>query len=117
MGTVVDVTNDSSENDSYNGYSVDADDQPQEAADSLVDAGGLDDPLDDGNSPPDGWSVAEGFGNTPYEESLGESLDRRLAQEILEPDPYDEAESVGLDRAGVSAEEAAMHVIDEDDTE
>ena len=43
-----------------------------------------------------------GYGNTPLEEELGESLDQRLAQEIPERDPY--------------AEAAARLEIDEDDT-
>jgi len=86
------MTEQGSEGDkeSYGDYSVDDEDQP-----SNVD--GLDDPdvadeLDRGYSPPEKWSVAEGFGNTPYEEATGESLDQRIAQEEPEPDPYEEAE-------------------------
>jgi Family of unknown function (DUF5709) len=110
------------ENETYNTYSVDDEDQPQ----------------------------GEGYGNTPYEEEVGESLDQRIAQEEPEPDPYEEAatevenvsgevgneragrlvdedqglgpdeekdlvgEDVGIDGAGASAEEAAVHVIDDD---
>ena len=138
-------------NESYNSYSVDDEDQPQGDGDSLVDSRGLDEPLDEGYSPPEKWSVAEGYGNTPYEEETGESLDQRLAQEEPEPDPYAEAadesenvggevgnrragrlvdedeglgpdeeseligEDVGIDGAGASAEEAAVHVVDEEE--
>jgi hypothetical protein len=137
-------------NESYHDYSVDDEDQPQGEGDSLVDDRGLSEPLDEGYSPPEKWSVAEGYGNTPYEEETGETLDQRIAQEEPEPDPYDElsvdenedvggevgteragrlvdedegfgedtekdliAEDVGIDGAGASAEEAAVHVIDE----
>lgn len=136
-------------NESYNGYSVDDEDQPQGDGDSLVDNRGLAEPLDEGYSPPEKWSVAEGYGNTPLEEELGETLDMRLAQEEPEPDPYEQAaletedvsgevgdkragrlvdenagigpdvekelvgEDVGIDGAAASAEEAAVHVIDD----
>jgi hypothetical protein len=144
-------TGDSGEpNESYNSYSVDDEDQPQSDGDSLVDNRGLAEPLDEGYSPPEKWSVAEGYGNTPLEEELGETLDQRLAQEDPEPDPYEQAEletenvggevgeeragrlvdenagigpdtesdlvgdDVGIDGAAASAEEAAVHVIDDD---
>lgn len=152
-----DVTNDSSNIESYHGYSVDDETQPQDTGDSVVDDDrGLADPLDEGYSPPEKWSAGQGFGNTPKEEATGESLDQRLEQEIPEPDPYDvaerEAESteadesdpevgderagrlvepdqgvredtekdavaedVGIDGAGASAEEAAVHVVNEDE--
>jgi len=136
--------------ESYHGYSVDDEDQPQSTGDSLTDDRGLDDPLDEGYSPPEKWSPAEKFGNTPYEEATGETLDQRLAQEEPEPDPYqlaadetenvsgevgyarsgrlvaddeglgedtDEelfAEDVGIDGAAASAEEAAVHIIEDD---
>jgi hypothetical protein len=143
-------TGDSGEpNESYNSYSVDDEDQPQSTGDSLVDDRGLPEPLDEGYSPPEKWSVAEGYGNTPLEEELGETLDQRLAQEEPEPDPYELAASetedvggevgversgrlvaddegimpdtesdlvahdVGIDGAAATAEEAAVHVIDE----
>jgi hypothetical protein len=150
----VDVTGDASDNESYHGYSVDDEDQPQSSGDSLVDDRGLAEPLDEGYSPPEKWSAGQGFGNTPLEEQLGETLDQRLQQEIPEPDPYelaeqevdpdeedvddevgdaragrlvepDEgvhvdqekdlvAEDVGIDGAAASAEEAAVHVIPDD---
>ncbi|WP_110180340.1 DUF5709 domain-containing protein [Nocardioides solisilvae] len=140
------------DSESYHGYSVDDEDQPQGDGDSLVDDRGLAEPLDEGYSPPEKWSAAQGYGNTPYEEATGESLDQRIAQEVPEPDPYDEAarreadeelddgevgdrragrlvdpdrgigedtekdlvgEDVGIDGAGASAEEAAIHVVEE----
>jgi hypothetical protein len=144
-------TGDSGEpNESYHSYSVDDEDQPQSSGDSLVDNRGLAEPLDEGYSPPEKWSVAEGYGNTPLEEELGETLDQRLAQEEPGPDPYEQAaleiedvggevgneragrlvdenagvgpdeesdligQDVGIDGAGASAEEAAVHVIDDD---
>ncbi len=136
-------------NESYNSYSVDDEDQPQSGGDSLVDDRGLTEPLDEGYSPPEKWSVAEGYGNTPLEEELGETLDMRLAQEEPEPDPYEMAanetedvggevgteragrlvapdegagededaemfaDDAGIDGAGASAEEAAMHVVND----
>jgi hypothetical protein len=105
----VDVTNDAStQQESYHGYSVDDEDQPQGSGDSLVDDRGLAEPLDEGYSPPEKWSAAQGYGNTPLEEELGETLDQRLAQEIPEPDPYvaaavestDPDTEVGSERAG-----------------
>ncbi|MGZ4427650.1 MAG: DUF5709 domain-containing protein [Nocardioidaceae bacterium] len=145
------MSENSGENEIYNSYSVDDEDQPQGEGDSLVDARGLEEPLDEGYSPPERWSAGEGYGNTPFEEEQGESLDQRLAQEEPEPDPYLEAaneaedvggevgdrragrlvdedeglgpdeeselvaEDVGIDGAGSTAEEAAVHVIDPDE--
>ncbi|MCW2843851.1 MAG: hypothetical protein JWN22_1767 [Nocardioides sp.] len=105
----VDVTEDAStQQESYHGYSVDDEDQPQGSGDSLVDDRGLSEPLDEGYSPPEKWSAAQGYGNTPLEEELGETLDQRVAQEIPEPDPYVAADlestdpdtEVGSERAG-----------------
>jgi hypothetical protein len=136
-------------NESYHGYSVDDEDQPQSTGDSLADSDRVEEPLDEGYSPPEKWSAGQGYGNTPLEESEGESLDRRLEQEVPEPDPYEaaarEAEhvegevgreragrlvaedeglaedrekdlvagDVGIDGAGASAEEAAVHVVED----
>jgi hypothetical protein len=153
----VDVTNDASDNEGYHGYSVDDETQPQDTGDSLVDSDrGLADPLDEGYSPPEKWSAGQGYGNTPLEESMGESLDQRVEQEVPEADPYEAAEAedldadverpdaqvgderagrlvepdegvrtdaekdlvaedVGIDGAAAGAEEAAVHVVDEDD--
>jgi hypothetical protein len=126
----------------YNGYSVDDEDQPQSSGDSLVDERGLKEPLDEGYSPPEKWSAAQKYGNTHFEEHVGESLDQRLAQEVPDVSPDDVesvggevgteragrlveddagartdtdkdlfATDVGIDGAGASAEEAAVHVI------
>ena len=143
------MSENSGENETYIDYSVDDEDQPQGDGDSLVGDRGLTEPLDEGYSPPEKWSVAEGYGNTPLEEELGETLDQRLAQEEPEPDPYLEAaqetedvggevgteragrlvdedeglgpdeekdmigEDVGIDGAGASAEEAAVHIVED----
>jgi hypothetical protein len=148
----VDVEGSAGDQESYHGYSVDDETQPQDTGDSLVDSDrGIADPLDEGYSPPEKWSVAQGYGNTPHEEETGETLDQRLAQEVPEPDPYEAAaqaeenvggevgdaragrlvaedegahedtekdlvaEDVGIDGAAAGAEEAAMHVIPDDD--
>ena len=149
MNSSEDIGDSGEPNESYNSYSVDDEDQPQSGGDSLVDDRGLTEPLDEGYSPPEKWSVAEGYGNTPLEEELGETLDMRLAQEEPEPDPYELAanetedvggevgteragrlvdenagigpdtesdmigEDVGIDGAAASAEEAAVHIIEE----
>src|ERR671929_1308740 len=88
----VDDTGDISGKESYHGYSVDDEDQPQSSGDSLVDDRGLANPLDEGYSPPEKWSAGQGYGNTPLEESAGETLDQRLEQEVPEADPYEQAE-------------------------
>lgn len=145
---------DSGDSEIYNDYSVDDEDQPS-AEDMLLGEEGMEDELDRGYSPPEKWSVAEGYGNTPWEEAHGESLEQRMRQEEPEPDPYapdrpedetdmdggqvgdlrsgrlvapdqglgeDEekdsvASDIGIDGAAASAEEAAMHVIEEDPTQ
>jgi hypothetical protein len=136
--------------ESYGDYSVDDEDQPSNI-DGLPDSD-VDDELDRGYSPPEKWSAGQGYGNTPYEEASGESLDQRLAQEDPEADPYDEtdtddeelvdgevgderagrlvdldeglgedtekdlvADDVGIDGAGASAEEAAVHIVPDED--
>ncbi|WP_374458019.1 DUF5709 domain-containing protein [Nocardioides sp.] len=89
----VDAAGDTTDNESYHGYSVDDETQPQGEGDSLVDDRGLAEPLDEGYSPPERWSAAQGYGNTPLEESQGESLEQRTDQEVPEPDPYDVADA------------------------
>ena len=101
--------------ETYHGYSVDDEDQPQSTGDSNADSRGLPEPLDEGYSPPERWSAAQRYGNTPFEEEQGESLDVRIAQEVPEPDPYAEDPvdeqagnpEVGTERAGrlVAADE------------
>jgi hypothetical protein len=161
-----DANDDASQNEGYHGYSVDDEDQPQDTGDSLTDARGVPEPLEEGYSPPEKWSAGQRWGNTPLEEELGETLDQRLEQEIPEPDPYEQAAAedlddlveldapegvddldgldaagseragrlvapdqgtaqdtekdlvasdVGIDGAAAGAEEAAVHVIDDED--
>jgi hypothetical protein len=150
------VTENSPEDaETYHDYSVDDEDQPSNI-EGLEDSD-VEDPLDRGYSPPEKWSAAQGYGNTPYEEATGETLDQRLEQEEPEPDPYVAAETevsadesalltdgevgdqragrlvapdagltadtesdlvaddVGIDGAAASAEEAAVHVVSEED--
>lgn len=131
----------------YGDYSVDDEDQPGNIED-LGDSD-VEDELDRGYSPPEQYSAAQGYGNTPWEEQQGESLDQRLRQEIPDEDPYAPAEDtenvddgevgraragrlvdpdrgsgedteadlvgedVGIDGAAASAEEAAVHVVDD----
>jgi hypothetical protein len=103
----------------------------------------LEEPYDVGYSPPDHQPGATRYGTTDLEQAYGESLDQRLAEEEpdLDPDAFsedlpnpragrlvapdegahdaDEDEQFAFDigRGGnaASAEEAAMHVMDEDD--
>lgn len=113
--------------------------------DSLIDRG-VDDVLDEGYIAPDGWSPAQGFGNTPAEMRQGETLEMRMKQEIPEKvedpehwNPNNEPRQVGRERAGrlmavegaggsdtlgidvgysggaASAEEAAMHIISDEE--
>src|SRR5215213_11494181 len=91
------TTNSPEDAETYHDYSVDDEDQPQGEGDSMSDDRGLTEPLDEGYSPPEKWSVAEGYGNTPLEEELGETLDQRIAQEEPEPDPYAEDDTENLD--------------------
>jgi hypothetical protein len=124
--------------ETYGGQEVDAEDQLQ-PEDTLVDRGS-EDVLDEGYSPPERRPSTHDIGTTLEEERAGETLDQRLAQEEpevdepLEPaDPRagrlvapdegfgediekDEvAEDVGIDGGAASAEEAAVHVISDDD--
>jgi Family of unknown function (DUF5709) len=108
------VTNNQPDGESYGDYSVDDEDQLS-AEDTLEDPErDVDDELDRGYSPREDWSAAQGFGNTPYEEATGESLEQRVAQEEKEPDPYAEAERLegteDLDDGEVGAERAGRLV-------
>ncbi|MFN8191711.1 MAG: DUF5709 domain-containing protein [Nocardioidaceae bacterium] len=125
----------------YGEYSVD--DETQLQPEDTLDYHGVDDVLDEGFVTREKWSPAQGFGNTVAEEHQGESLEQRLAQETPDVDAsgddWDEdfldddevgdlrsgrlvaaddgddryVQDVGIDGAGASAEEAAMHIIDE----
>lgn len=127
----------------YGELSVDDEDQLQQG--DTLDDRNVDDVLDEGYSPPDRQPASHRFGTTVAEQRSGETLEQRLAQEELEPDPYrdgpmvemtlepragrlvDPDEGFGTDRESTlvgrdvgmsggfaSAEEAAMHVVDED---
>ena len=156
-----------SEVDSSGVFSVDDEDQP--GAEDFLDDRGVDDPLDEGYSPPEKPLGVDKFGTTFEEERQGESLDMRLAQEVPDPnlafddplrdnddsdagddDPDSElaadegfrtddevgdrragrlvdpdqglgpdtekdlvGQDVGIDGAAASAEEAAVHIVDE----
>lgn len=75
--------------------------------DTLVDRG-VADVLDEGYITPDGWSVAEGFGNTAAEMRQGETLEMRVKQEQPEAkakddtpwNPDGESREVGRARSG-----------------
>jgi hypothetical protein len=102
----------------------------------------LEEPLDTGYSPPEHRPAATRYGTTALEQAEGESLDQRLAEEetdtdaddvtgtsrdpragrLVAPDEGahddDESDEIAFDvgRAGgaASAEEAAVHLVDED---
>jgi hypothetical protein len=103
----------------------------------------LDEPLDTSYSPPDFSPVATRYGNTAAEQAEGESLDQRLAQEVPDVTPDDVtgqepapragrlvapdegahsdteaapiASDVGKAGSAATAEEAAMHIVGEDE--
>ena len=123
-----------------------------DATDTLDDDA-VEDPLDTGIAPADGWSGANRFGTTAAEQRAGESLDQRLAEEdpdldlgtdrsededdlirrgyeteprsgrLVADDPSGYAGQdvepdavgwdVGINGGGASAEEAAMHIVDD----
>src|SRR6476469_8770090 len=124
-----------SDNESYDEYSVDDETQLQ-PGDTLDDRyRGVEDILDEGWSPPERPRGVNAFGTTAAEQHQGESLEQRMAQEEPDPSAYfddpladpdtvggddpDALESdliagdVGIDGGAASAEEAAMHVVDE----
>ncbi|WP_182524463.1 DUF5709 domain-containing protein [Nocardioides dongkuii] len=75
----------------YGEYSVDDEDQP--AAEDLLLDSDVADEADRGYSPPESYSAAQGYGNTPWEEEHRETIDQRVRQEVPEPDPYDVSEA------------------------
>jgi hypothetical protein len=110
----------------------------QDGSDSL-DGDPGDDPLDRGIVPPERWSAAMRFGTTAAEQEDGESLDQRLDEEEPDSLPLDddpdpragrlvskdetadaseeddrEARDAGIDGGAATAEEAAVHVVDDD---
>lgn len=110
-----------------------------------LDEHGVDDVLDEGLVTRERWSPAEKFGNTALEMRQGETLEQRIAQEepdvaatdwdeddiddrevgdarsgrlvMSDQDSHDDrfAIDAGIDGAGASAEEAAVHVIPDDE--
>jgi hypothetical protein len=102
---------DGNDSETYGDYSVDDEDQLA-AEDTLDDPEReVEDELDRGYSPRESYSAGQGYGNTPFEEATGETLEQRFAQEDVEPDPYADAEAheddedlddgeVGTERAG-----------------
>src|SRR5690349_5787435 len=121
----------------YGDYSVDDEDQPSNLED--LGDGDVADALDRGYSPPEKWSAAQGYGNTPWEEEHRETIDQRIEQEEPDVDPYDDsadlpdddqvggrragrlvsgdqfaAEDVGIDDGASSAEEAAVHIVEDE---
>jgi hypothetical protein len=121
----------------YGEFTVDWDDQLQ--AEDTLDDRGVDDVLDEGIVSRDGWSAAQGFGNTATEQHEAGGISHYLEQEepdgsgeeqddeFVDDDQVGEERSgrlvadedgedvfvhdVGIDGAAASAEEAAIHVI------
>jgi hypothetical protein len=81
-------------------YSIDDEDQP--GAESFLLDRGVDDPLDEGYSPPEKPRGVDAFGTTATEEREGESLEERIRQE--EPDPAMEVDDPLADDADDTAE-------------
>lgn len=76
------------ENDAYGDYSVDSEDQLE--PEDTLDDNDVADELDRGYSPPERYSAAQRWGNTPWEAEHDEPLSMRLAEEEPEADPYAE---------------------------
>jgi hypothetical protein len=122
----------------YGEYTVDWDDQLQQ--DDTLEDRGVDDVLDEGIVTREGWSAGQGFGNTAAEQHDAGGISHYLEQEEPDGDEEDGDEDecmdddqvgeersgrlvaddggedlfvhdVGIDGAGASAEEAAIHVI------
>ncbi|MFJ8766449.1 DUF5709 domain-containing protein [Streptomyces clavifer] len=143
--------------DVYQPDGSDADNRPADDLDpeNVLDEPDLDDVLDAGYSPPERPLGVSKYGTTGEEQREGESLDRRLAQEMPEEDPLlaDPADAgpedngpeegdagderagrvavadeepgsarnnrvlgrdVGIDGGAASAEEAAVHIQEDD---
>ncbi|MFE4451584.1 DUF5709 domain-containing protein [Streptomyces sp. NPDC056796] len=145
--------------DVYQPDGSDTDNGPTDELDpeNVIDEPDLDDILDTGYSPPEKPLGVSKYGTTGEEQREGESLDRRLAQEVPEDDPLLTGEAhegpedngpeeddagneragrvtttdeepgaaqnnrvlgrdVGIDGGAASAEEAAVHIQDDDGT-
>ncbi|MBJ8337564.1 hypothetical protein JGU71_01570 [Antrihabitans sp. YC3-6] len=81
-------------------YSIDSEDQLQ-PEDTLVDSG-VDDVLDAGIAPEERSAGIDKFGVTAAEQAEGESLDRKLAQEV--PDVLEQVSDDVTDLNAVDAE-------------
>src|SRR6266540_3564960 len=113
--------------DGVDEWNVVEDDGVLDASDTLDDDR-VADPLDTGIAAADRWAGANRFGTTPAEERAGESLEQLLAEEEPDVDPYTDAadgedeeadavaRDIGVDAGAASAEEAAMHVVDDPDS-
>ena len=119
----------SSTDDTQPGPAPDSNQLPLE---DTLEERGTDDILNESYSPPE-RSPGPHWGETPYEEAVGEPLESELAAEEPEdagpPDPArqadragrlaegeesDEAEDVGVAGGAATAEEAAMRLVDEE---
>lgn len=107
-------------------------DSNQPPAEDTLLGHGTDDVLDEGYSPPD-RSPQRYWGETAYEEAVGEPMDEEFAEEVPQEEPYpgparqadragrlqdlgesDLAEDVGVAGGGAGAEEAAMRLHDDE---
>ena len=119
----------SSTDDTNPGPAPDSDQLPLE---DTLEQRGAEDQLDEGYSPPERPHRPR-WGETAYEEAVGEPMEDQLAAEMPDeqaaPDPVrqadragrleegeesDEAEDVGVAGGAATAEEAAVHLLDED---
>lgn len=118
---------DSVSDDVYQPEGGGADLHPEPDLQNSLDDRDADDVLDEGYSPPEKARGLNAHGTTLEEQREGETLDQRLAQEVpdVTDDPGDGlgedtekdavAYDVGIDGGAAGAEEAAMHIVDEDD--
>ena len=126
----------------YDEFSID--DETQLQPEDTLEQGGVEDVLDEGIVTREKWGPGQGFGNTATEQHEGETLEQRIRQEEPDYDPDKDTwtedvidddqvgdqrsgrlvassddddrfvQDVGIDGAAATAEEAAMHVIEED---
>ena len=64
----------------FNGHNVNNETQPRSTGHSLVDERDVD-PME-GRNPPEKWSVAQGYANTPLEEQLGSGSRHRRRRPV-----------------------------------
>jgi len=98
----------------YGEYTVDWDDQLQQ--DDTLEDRGVDDVLDEGIVTREGWSAAQGFGNTAAEQRDAGRLSHYLEQEEPDGDRDDEDEDQDefVDDDQVGEERSGRLVADED---